>query len=58
MRRGRLLRAVAALTLAAGCGVPVDANPRPIPDDRVPFDLLNPGPAPPTGPAPSPPTSR
>jgi hypothetical protein len=24
--------------------VPTDAQPRPIPDDRVPFDLLNPNP--------------
>lgn len=30
------------LLLAAGCGVPVDRHARPIPDDHVPFDLLNP----------------
>lgn len=42
MSRRRLWCAAAVLVLAAGCGVPVDARPRPIPDDRVPFDLLDP----------------
>ena len=32
--------------LAAGCGVPTDAQPRPIPGDRVPFELLDPEPIP------------
>ena len=32
------------------CGVPTDDHPRPIPDERVPFDLLDPAPAP-TAPA-------
>ena len=41
MKRRRLWRAAVALLLAAACGVPTDAEPRPIPDDRVPFDLLN-----------------
>jgi hypothetical protein len=43
-RRRRLWRAAAALLLSVACGVPTDAEPRSIPDDRVPFDLLNPNP--------------
>ena len=33
---------VLALVLGTACGVPVDRHARPIPDDRVPFDLLDP----------------
>jgi hypothetical protein len=44
----RLGAAVLALVLAAAaCGVPTDSEPRPIPDDRVPFDLLSPDAGPP-----------
>ena len=45
MRRRRLLRLAAVWLLAASCGVPTDGQPRPIADDRVPFDLLDPRPA-------------
>jgi hypothetical protein len=41
---------VAAFLLLAACGVPTDPTPRQIPADRVPFDLLNPWPAPPASP--------
>jgi hypothetical protein len=43
----RRLWAAVVLVVAVGCGVPTDADPRPITDDRVPFDLLSPdaGPA-------------
>ena len=34
------------LLLATACGVPSDDKPRPIPDDRVPFGLLDVEPAP------------
>jgi hypothetical protein len=43
----RRLWAAVVLVLAGACGVPTDSNPRPIPDDRVPFDLLSPDPGPP-----------
>lgn len=33
-----------------GCGVPTDEGPRPIPHDRVPFELLDPAPIPTTPP--------
>ncbi|HVL07298.1 MAG TPA: hypothetical protein VM388_15020 [Acidimicrobiales bacterium] len=46
MRRRAPWAAAAALLLAMGCGVPTDPSPRQIPADRVPFDLLNPEPAP------------
>ena len=48
MSRRSLAAAVTALLLAAACGVPTDAQPRPLPHDRVPFDLLSPELAPPT----------
>ena len=41
------LCAALALVLATACGVPTDGHPRPIPDDRVPFDLLSPDAGPP-----------
>ena len=44
--RVRWVVSVTALLLSAACGVPTDASPRPIPTDRVPFDLLSPGSAP------------
>jgi hypothetical protein len=31
--------------LSASCGVPRDSHPRPISDDKVPFELLDPRPA-------------
>ena len=37
--------------MAVGCGVPTDDSPRPIPDDRVPFELLDPAPIPTTTPS-------
>ena len=40
MRRFVLRAALIAL-VATGCGVPTDSAPRPIPDDRVPFGLLD-----------------
>jgi spore germination protein GerM len=45
--------AAAALlaVLALGCGVPTDADPRPIPHERVPFGLLDENPTPSTTPA-------
>jgi hypothetical protein len=39
--RRLLLGAVLAGVLVTGCGVPTDSAPRPIPDDRVPFGLLD-----------------
>jgi hypothetical protein len=42
---------VAAATVATGCGVPLDDGPRPIPDERVPFELLDPAPIPTTPPS-------
>ena len=42
MRRRAPWRAGAVLLLAVACGVPTDGDPRQIPADRVPFDLLNP----------------
>ena len=38
----RRLCAALALLVAGACGVPTDSEPRTIPDDRVPFDLLSP----------------
>jgi hypothetical protein len=38
----RRLWVALVLVLAGACGVPTDSEPRPIPDDRVPFDLLSP----------------
>jgi hypothetical protein len=38
----RRVCAALVLLLAGACGVPTDPDPRPIPDDRVPFDLLSP----------------
>jgi hypothetical protein len=39
--RARRAIATALLLLAGACGVPTDRAPRPIPADRVPFDLLD-----------------
>ena len=44
----RRLWAAAVLVVAMACGVPTDDEPRPIPDDRVPFELLSPDPGPAT----------
>lgn len=49
-----LLRIVPILLMAVACGVPTDDGPRAIPDDRVPFGLLDAEPVPTT--TPSPPT--
>ena len=40
MRR-LLLRAALLPLVITGCGVPTDDAPRPIPDERVPFGLLD-----------------
>ncbi|MGH9263656.1 MAG: GerMN domain-containing protein [Acidimicrobiales bacterium] len=53
MRWRALLPAALLPVLAMGCGVPTDREPRAIPDERVPFGLLDPEPtsttsAPPT----------
>ena len=44
----RLLRValvlVGVVALTAACGVPIDDDPRALPDDRVPFGLLDPAP--------------
>lgn len=50
-RRPLLVTAVLPF-LALACGVPIDAEPRPIPDERVPFGLLDPEPTSTTSPAP------
>ena len=47
----RRLWAAVVLVVAGACGVPADSQPRPIPDDRVPFDLLSPNAGPPAGPS-------
>lgn len=49
MRLRPVVVVVAAVTV--GCGVPTDGSPRPIPDDRVPFELLDPAPIPTTTPS-------
>jgi hypothetical protein len=42
----RLCFVLTVVALGAGsCGVPRDGHPRPIADDRVPFELLDPTPA-------------
>jgi hypothetical protein len=44
--RKRVFPVLAVVALgAASCGVPHDDHPRPIADDRVPFELLDPTPA-------------
>ena len=49
MTHRRTLAGAALLALVTlYCGVPTDSEPRAIPDDRVPFGLLDPAPAPAT----------
>lgn len=42
LSRRVLLRAALLSLVAVACGVPTDSDPRAIPDDRVPFGLLDP----------------
>lgn len=45
MRRLRLPAIAIVALLGGSCGVPRDAHPRPIANDKVPFELLDPRPA-------------